>query len=246
MKHYGLIGRSLGHSFSSNFFNEKFSNEKIDAVYSNYELESIDKVHEVFQIKELNGLNVTIPYKESIISFLDEIDELAQEIGSVNTIKFIRSKNNLLHKGYNTDVYGFHQMIKPHLKSHHEKALGLGTGGASKAVSYVLNNYGIDITYVTRGETRGKVYNWKELNDNFIKQHLLIINTTPVGMFPNVKEVLPISYDRITNRHLMIDLIYNPARTLFIEEGIKKGAVTLNGMNMLKHQALKSWEIWTQ
>ncbi len=246
MTQYGLIGRSLGHSFSSTFFNEKFSNEKIDAIYSNYELEAIDKVHEVFQLKELNGLNVTIPYKESIISFLDEIDELAKEIGSVNTIKLIRSKNNLLLKGSNTDVYGFHQMIKPHLKSHHEKALVLGTGGASKAVSYVLKNYGIDITYVTREETRGKVYNWNDLNDNFIKQHLLIINTTPVGMFPNVKEVLPISYDCITNRHLMIDLIYNPSRTLFIEEGMKKGAVTLNGMNMLKHQALKSWEIWTQ
>ena len=188
------------------------------------------------------AMAVTMPYKKELAKQMDYLDEFSRKTNSINLVV---KKNNYL-SGYNTDIYGFHQMIKPYLKSHHEKALVLGTGGASKAVSYVLKNYGIDVTYITRKETRDKVFNWNDLNDNFIKQHLLIINTTPVGMFPNVNEVLPISFGQITNRHLMIDLIYNPARTQFIEEGMKNGAVTLNGMNMLKHQALKSWEIWTQ
>ncbi len=243
---YGLIGRSLIHSFSSSFFNEKFTEENIQASYSNFELETLENIQDVFQITGLNGLNVTIPYKEQIIPFLDEIDPLAAKINSVNTIKVLRENEGLKFKGFNTDVYGFYQLIRSYLKPYHEKALILGTGGASKAVAHVLLEYGVNVNYISRKKTNGNIYNWSEMNDYFIKNHLLIINTTPVGMFPNQDMKLSIYYDAISSKHLIIDLIYNPSETFFLKECKQRGAIVLNGYSMLVNQALRSWEIWSQ
>ena len=243
---YGLIGQSLSHSFSSLFFNQKFSDENIEASYSNFELESLADIHEVFHLTALNGLNVTIPYKEKVIPFLDEIDSLAAKINSVNTIKVIREPEGVKFKGYNTDVYGFYQLIRAYLKPHHEKALILGTGGASKAVANVLLDYGIKVNYMSRKPSNSTIFNWDEMNDYFIKNHLLIINTTPVGMFPNEDDCIPIIYDAIKSDHLVIDLIYNPKETQFLKKCKSRGCTTLNGQAMLIHQALKSWEIWNQ
>ena len=248
MKNFGLIGRTLSHSFSKKFFTTKFFKEKIDASYSNYELPNIEVFPSLFANDFiLNGLNVTIPYKESIIKYLDELDSVADEIQAVNTILPIY-KNGILKKliGYNTDAYGFRQLIKPYLKSNHQKALILGTGGASKAVSYVLRSLGIEVNYVSRSKsnTNSKIYSWDMVNDNMIKFHQLIINTTPIGMSPNSKVVIPIPYNSITNTHLLIDLIYNPEETQFLKKGKQQGARCLNGKNMLIHQALKAWDIW--
>ena len=243
---YGLIGRSLSHSFSSTFFNQKFSEEHIDASYTNFEMESLDSIQEIFQLTGLNGLNVTIPYKEKIIPFLDEIDPLVEKIQSVNTIQLIRRNNGVKLKGHNTDVYGFYQLIRAYLKAYHEKALILGTGGASKAVAHVLSEYGIQVNFMSRKPSYSNVFNWDEMNEFFVKNHLLIINTTPIGMYPDIDEKIPIYYEAISSNHLVIDLIYNPKETAFLAECKNRGAVTLNGHAMLIHQALKSWEIWNQ
>jgi len=246
MTQYGLIGRSLSHSFSSSFFNKKFKEENINASYANYELETLDNIKDVFQINGLNGLNVTIPYKEQIIPFLDKLDPLAEKLGSVNTIKVTREKGKTEFKGFNTDVFGFHQLIRTYFKQHHEKALILGTGGASKAVAHVLLEYGIDVNFISRKQKQKNIYNWEEMNAYFIKHHLLIVNTTPVGMFPDLDKKIPIFYDAINSKHLVIDLIYNPKETLFLKESKNRGAITLNGEAMLINQAFKSWEIWNQ
>ncbi len=248
MKHFGLIGRTLSHSFSKKFFTTKFSNEDIDANYSNYELPNIEAFPSLFANDViLNGLNVTIPYKEDVIKYLDELDQVADEIQAVNTILPVYNNGNLKKLiGYNTDVYGFSQLIKPYLKSNHQKALVLGTGGASKAVSYVLRNLGFEVNYVSRSESNihSNVFSWDMVNNNMIKFHQLIINTTPIGMSPNAKEVIPIPFTSITNNHLLIDLIYNPEETQFLKRGKQQGARCLNGTNMLIHQAIKAWNIW--
>jgi shikimate dehydrogenase len=248
LKHFGLIGRTLSHSFSKKFFTTKFSNENIDASYSNYELSSIEDFPSLFTNDVfLNGLNVTIPYKENVIEYLDELHPVADEIQAVNTILPVYNNGSLKKLiGYNTDAYGFSQLIKPYLKSNHQKALILGTGGASKAVSYVLRNLGVDVHYVSRSESNANsnVFSWDMVNNNMIKFHQLIINTTPIGMSPNIKEVIPIPYSAITNTHLLIDLIYNPEETQFLKRGKQQGARCLNGTNMLIHQAIKAWNIW--
>ena len=241
MKTYGLIGKSLSHSFSKKHFIQKFEHLGMkDCEYINIEIASIEEFVE--KVKELNpkGLNVTIPYKKAILPFLDELDEVAKEIGAVNTIVF---KNGKL-KGYNTDAFGFHQSIKPFFKPQHERALILGTGGASKAVEYVLKQYGVEVFFASRKETNGNVLNWDAINENVVKHHLLIVNCTPLGMFPNVDSKPDIPYSALTEGHLLVDLVYNPEESLFLKLGKEKGAKVLNGLTMLKQQAEKSWELW--
>nr|AOE12554.1 shikimate 5-dehydrogenase [uncultured bacterium]CCF99367.1 shikimate 5-dehydrogenase [uncultured Cytophagia bacterium] len=241
MKTYGLIGNSLSHSFSKKYFTEKFDKLGLtDSEYINIEIEAIEEFCQRTDELSPLGLNVTIPYKTAVIPFLDEIDEVAKEIGAVNTIVF---KNGKL-KGYNTDAFGFHQSIKPFFKPHHERALILGTGGASKAVEYVLKQYGVEVMFASRNDSKDNVLNWNDINENVIKHHLLIINCTPLGMFPNIASKPVISYSALTERHLLVDLIYNPDETLFLKLGKDNGAKVINGLTMLQQQAEKSWRLW--
>ena len=241
MKTYGLIGKSLSHSFSKKYFTEKFDGLGLtDSEYINIEIETIEEFIEKLKELKPRGLNVTIPYKEEIIPYLDELDEVAEEIGAVNTIVF---KNGKL-KGYNTDAFGFHQSIKPFFKSQHERALILGTGGASKAIEYVLKQYGVDVLFASRSETNANILNWNEVNENVIKQHLLIINCTPLGMYPDVDIKPEIPYSALTDKHLLVDLVYNPEETLFLKLGKENEAKGINGLTMLKQQAEKSWRLW--
>lgn len=243
MNNYGLLGKTLSHSFSKKYFEEKFKRENIDAEYENFEIDDISEVEELFSAQpNLCGLNVTIPYKEHIMPYLDEIDEQAQKIGAVNTI-YIDKKTGK-KKGYNTDVYGFKQSLKPFLENQHQRALILGTGGASKAVAYVLNELGIITAFVSRNPTTENQLSYDDLNEKLIQSFLLIVNTTPLGTFPNVDERPAINYNAITKNHLLYDLIYNPVETAFLKEGKKRGALTINGEQMLKLQAEKAWEIW--
>ena len=241
MKTYGLIGKSLSHSFSKKYFTEKFDGLGLtDSEYINIEIETIEEFIEKLKELKPRGLNVTIPYKEEIIPYLDELDEVAEEIGAVNTIVF---KNGKL-KGYNTDAFGFHQSIKPFFKSQHERALILGTGGASKAIDYVLKQYGVDVLFASRSETNANILNWNEVNENVIKQHLLIINCTPLGMYPDVDIKPEIPYSALTDKHLLVDLVYNPEETLFLKLGKENEAKGINGLTMLQQQAEKSWRLW--
>ena len=240
MKQYGLIGKTLDHSFSKSYFENKFSSENIQNVsYSNFPLESIEEFKSLIKEKTLSGLNVTIPYKTSIIPFLDELSEEAKSIGAVNTIHF---KNNKLI-GYNTDFIGFHNAIKPFLKNTMEKALILGTGGASKAVVFTLKKIGIKYLCVSRHPNEQQL-NYDQLNDPILKHHLLIINTTPLGTSPNINECPNIPYKYISKKHLLVDLVYNPEETLFLKKGRKNLANILNGKSMLIHQAEEAWKIW--
>jgi len=241
MQRYGLIGFPLKNSFSANYFNQKFAEQGLDAVYQNFALESIDRLPELIKKNTaLNGLNVTIPYKQLVIPFLNHLDVVAEQIGAVNTIKF--TQNELI--GYNTDVFGFEKSILPLLKPWHQSALVLGTGGASKAVNYVLSKLGIKHTLVSRKINEGLLY--EELDKSFIRSHQIIINCTPLGMFPLVDDYPPIPYDYITNLHLVYDLIYLPEETLFLKQAREKGAITKNGLEMLTLQAEKAWQIWNE
>ena len=243
MKIYGLIGKSLSHSFSKKYFTEKFDGLSLtDSEYINVEIETIEEFIEKLKELKPRGLNVTIPYKEEIIPYLDELDEVAKEIGAVNTIVF---KNEKL-KGYNTDAFGFHQSIKPFFKSQHERALILGTGGASKAVEYILKQYGVDFLFASRSETNANILNWNDVNENVIKQHLLIINCTPLGMYPDVGTKPEIPYSALTDKHLLVDLVYNPEETLFLKLGKENEAKGINGLTMLKQQAEQSWRLWNK
>ena len=235
---YGLIGKSLGHSFSKQFFTEKFSKEGLAAQYNNYELSSIQEIKHVFEIENLEGLNVTIPYKTSVIEYLDEIDDLALKIGAVNTIAFRNGKTI----GYNTDAYGFQQSIKPFLRNVHERALIFGIGGASKAVAHVLENLGIDVAFLTRNPTASNHFCYEQPNDRMMRAFKLIVNTTPLGTFPNTDEIPPIPTEYFTPEHLVVDLIYNPEKTKLLSLAEASGADILNGYSMLQHQALKAWE----
>ena len=247
MRNFGLIGQSLIHSFSKDFFNKKFKTKNIDALYSNFEIENTSSLRDLFTNHNLSGLNVTIPFKQKVISQLDSLDEISQKIDAVNTIKTFFKNNKLVSlKGYNTDVYGFQQMLKPYLKSHHTKALVLGTGGASKAVSYVLNAYNIDVNFISRNKfpSLNNYFTWNQLNSHMVAGHYLIINTTPLGMYPDLDQEIKISYDNLTFKHLVIDLIYNPDQTLFLKKALLKNAQIINGYQMLVYQALKAWDIW--
>ena len=243
MKQFGLIGYPLGHSFSKKFFTEKFERENIDAQYDLFELKHITDFSILIETKDLAGLNVTIPYKQKVIEFLDELDETAAEIRAVNVVKFIHSNDNIILKGYNSDAIGFENSLKPHLKSYHTHALILGTGGASKAVDYVLKKNGIETTFVSRTKGLNNL-TYNELSKDVLDKNLLIINTSPVGTYPHSDECPEIPYEFITERHFLYDLVYNPAETLFLKRGKKHGAQGINGEAMLVGQAQAAWEIW--
>lgn len=247
MRRFGLIGYPLRHSFSTAYFTEKFRRENIsDCVYENFPLSDINEFKGLInQYHDLEGLNITIPYKEKIIPFLDVLDPVAGEIRAVNTIAIICKENSRLLEGYNTDVYGFELSLLKHLKPWHTRALVLGTGGASKAVVWVLEKNRINYRFVSRNPKEG-MFTYNDLSRTIIKDHLLIINCTPVGMYPETQQAPPLPYEHLTSRHFLYDLIYNPEKTLFLSYAEKAGADFCNGMEMLTLQAEKSWEIWNQ
>lgn len=242
MKLYGLIGYPLSHSFSQKYFEEKFTCENIaDSEYRNFSIESIEKLREVLsENPDLIGLNVTIPYKEKVIAFLNELDETTREIGAVNCIKIEDGKL----KGFNTDAYGFEMSIKPFLENKYERALILGTGGASKAVAYVLKRWNIPFHYATRNPNAPNHLSYHDLSKDNIKHFQLIINTTPLGTFPNTESSPDLPYEGMSSAHFLYDLVYNPSETVFLRKGKEQGAHTMNGLKMLELQAERGWNIW--
>ena len=246
MKLFGLIGKTLGHSFSQSYFKEKFEKEGIIGAYYNlYPLETIDEFNQLItDFSELSGLNVTIPYKSEVIPFLNYIDDSAKEIGAINTIKFERVNSKLKLLGYNTDYIGFWESIKPLLQSHHNKALVLGTGGSSKAVAYALRKANIEVLFVSRNANEKDQITYQDITREHIEKYKIIINTTPLGMFPNSDECPDIPYDYLSSKHILFDLIYNPEQTKFLQLGQEQGAIIKNGLDMLKIQADHSWNIW--
>lgn len=241
MRTFGLIGYPLSHSFSKGYFAEKFSAEKIkDCYYENFPLQSIQEFSALITSeKNLCGLNVTIPYKEAVIPLLTELAEAAKNIGAVNTIKF--SSGKMI--GYNTDYIGFLRSLKPLLKPHHQRALILGTGGSSKAVQYALQLLNISFAFVSRSNAKNS-FTYENLNAEILQSHTIIINTTPLGMYPHVAAAPNIPYHLLNEKHLLFDLIYNPETTLFLQQGKQQSAKTINGLSMLKIQAEESWKIW--
>ncbi|MBQ1933236.1 MAG: shikimate dehydrogenase [Muribaculaceae bacterium] len=243
-KIYGLIGYPLTHSFSKNYFNQKFRNENIDAEYVNFEIPDIGDLMEVIsENPNLHGLNVTIPYKEQVIPYLDEIDEDAAQIGAVNVIKFIRNKNSVIFKGYNSDIIGFCDSIAPLLTPNRNKALILGTGGAAKAVYHGLKKLGVEPIYVSRNKQEGML-TYGELSNDIMAEYKVIVNTTPLGMYPRMDECPNIPYQCLTKEHLCYDLLYNPDVTLFMKRAEENGAEVKNGLEMLLLQAFAGWNIW--
>lgn len=236
MRHYGLIGKHLSHSFSKNFFTAKFANEEIDADYSLIELEDISTIDSIIAERELSGFNVTIPYKESIIPYLDELSPEAEAVGAVNCV-VVKGGRKI---GYNTDITGIEATIEWLDKS---GALILGTGGASKAVQYVCKKHNIPFSIVSRDDNRGD-YTYDTLTAEVIANHKLIINATPVGMSPHVEEAPALPYDAITDKHCVFDLVYNPAKSVLLSRTEEQGATTMNGMLMLQTQAIASWHTW--
>ena len=246
MDKYGLIGYPLKHSFSITYFNEKFQAENIDAEYVNFEIPRIEDFMEVIdENPDLCGLNVTIPYKEQVIPYLDELDKDTAKIGAVNVIKIIRqAKGKIKLVGYNSDIIGFTQSIEPLLQPRHKKALVLGTGGASKAIYHGLENLSVESTYVSRTKRNNDVLTYQELTPEIMAEHTVIVNCTPVGMYPKVDECPEIPYDQLTPDHLLYDLLYNPNETLFMKKGRMHGSTVKNGLEMLLLQAFAAWEIW--
>ena len=243
MKKLGLLGKNISYSFSRAYFKKKFEEENIQNVsYDNFDIESIDIFPSIIKnTKDLKGLNVTIPYKEQVIPYLNKLNKKAKAIGAVNTIK-ITKKGKLV--GYNTDCYGFKNSLKPFIKSHHKKALILGTGGASKAIAFSLKELGISYKYVSRKLSKEIDFSYDTLNESDITNHQIIINCTPLGTYPNIDDCPNIPYEGITNHHILFDLIYNPEETTFLKRGKERQATTINGLNMLKLQAEKAWFIW--
>jgi shikimate dehydrogenase len=242
---YGLIGYPLGHSFSRDFFNRKFEAENIDAAYVNFEIPEIERFTDIIKdYPSLRGLNVSIPYKEQVIHYLDELDDDAAKIGAVNVIKFIRNGEKLTLKGYNSDVIGFRDSIEPILpQGHNHRALVLGTGGASRAVVHALSQLGIESTLVSRSSRPG-VITYADLTPEVMASHLIVVNTTPLGMYPHVDECPDIPYELLTPNHLCYDLLYNPDITLFMRKARQNGAHVKNGLEMLLLQAFAAWNIW--
>ena len=239
---FGLLGKNISYSFSSGYFNEKFEvSALINYRYQNFDIQSIEDFPAILKLHRLRGMNVTIPYKEEIIPFLDEIDTEAQEIGAVNTIKFLESGKL---KGFNTDVFGFQNSIEPLLEEHHKKALILGTGGASKAIAFALQKMNINFNFVSRNPKAENEILYSNLTEEIITSSKIIINSTPLGTFPETDLCPQIPYQYITSKHLLFDLIYNPDVTTFLQKGKNMGANIKNGLEMLELQAEKSWQIW--
>lgn len=242
MDKYGIIGYPLGHSFSRAFFTEKFQREHIDAEYVNFEIPSADMLPGIVQTNpNLRGLNVTLPHKEAVIPMLDELSDEAKEIGAVNVI---RMRDGRL-KGFNSDIIGFMDSIKPLLKPWHQHALVLGTGGASRAIRVGLQRLGIEWTYVSRTPAPGRLI-YADLTPELMEHYQVIVNCSPVGMFPHVDACPDIPYQLLTDRHLLYDLVYNPQETLFLKRGAEHGAAVKNGLEMLHLQALASWRFWNE
>lgn len=247
MRKYGLLGYPLGHSFSKTYFNRKFEAEKINAQYVNFEIPDIKELKDVLKSNpDLCGLNVTLPYKSQVIPFLDEIDENAKLIGAVNVIKFTKGflgKTKL--KGFNSDIVGFKQSIEPLLDSSHRKALILGTGGSSKAVYHGLKQLGIDATFVSRNP-KDLCITYDEITPKMLDYYTVIVNCTPLGMYPHVDNCPEIPYEALTSKHLLYDLLYNPDETKFMKNGKAQGATVKNGLEMLLLQAFEAWQIWNR
>lgn len=249
---FGLIGYPLTHSFSKKYFTEKFEKEGLQNShkYCIFEIQSIDLLDNIIKnTAYLQGLNVTIPYKQAVLPYLHSVSKEAAVIGAVNTIK-ISNSGALI--GYNTDCYGFEKSLVPLLQKQHTQALILGTGGSSKAVAYVLQKLGIRYSFVSRStpqsvDSNGNNFlNYAQINDSVLNTHFLIINTSPVGMYPNVNFYPNIDYNLLTNKHLCYDLVYNPAETLFLQKSAEQGAIAKNGLDMLYLQAERAWEIWNE
>ncbi|MCF2876272.1 MULTISPECIES: shikimate dehydrogenase family protein [unclassified Tenacibaculum] len=245
-KLFALVGRNISYSFSKGYFTKKFEDLKLEKnEYVNFDIQTIKELPQ--KIKEnknnLKGMNVTIPYKLEVFNYLDKIDKKALRVGAVNTIR-ISKKGKL--KGFNTDVYGFKKSLKPLLAKHHKKALILGTGGASKAVAYVLEELGIKYKFVSRSPEGKKEISYNELSKEIIEAYQVIVNCTPLGTYPNIDDCPNIPYDSITSKHLLYDLIYNPSETAFLKKGKEKGAIVKNGLEMLEQQAEKAWRIWNK
>lgn len=246
MDTYGLVGWPLGHSFSAKFFAEKFQRESINAQYLNFELPSVDpQLHQIVSdTPTLRGLNVTIPHKQAVIPLLDELSDEARAIGAVNVIRITRQPDGRPYlKGYNSDVVGFTQSIRPLLRPHHQQALVLGTGGASKAVIHGLQRLGLTTVSVSRNPGKGQL-SYDDITPQLIEQYTVIVNCTPLGMFPNVDACPSLPYDALTTRHLLYDLVYNPLQTRFLTLGETQGATIKNGLEMLHVQAIASWDFW--
>lgn len=240
---FGLIGKNISYSFSRGYFKEKFQKMELeDHQYVNFDLQDITVLGDIIKERAsgLKGMNVTIPYKQDVQPFLDDIDADAREIGAVNTIKF--NKNGTV-VGYNTDVYGFQNSLKPLLKPHHTKALILGTGGASKAVAYAFKKLGIDFKFVSRTATLEKL-SYNQLNEEMMSDYTVVVNCSPLGTSPDIELKPDIPYQFLSSKHLLFDLIYNPSETTFLRLGKEQGATVKNGLTMLELQAEKSWEIW--
>ena len=245
-KIFGLVGYPLGHSFSKKYFNEKFADENIDAEYKNFEIEDINEVTDIINHNDIFGLNVTIPHKISVIPLLSQIDPIAEAIGSVNVIKIIRTDNGIITRGYNTDAIGFTTSIKPLIQPHHRHALVLGTGGASKAVVYALQQLlGIDVQSVSRNPVPG-IITYADLDSKIMESHTVVVNATPLGMYPHVETHPDIPYRLLSPQHLCFDLTYNPSVTTFMRMSSEFGAKTCNGKGMLIGQALAAWDIWNE
>jgi len=241
---YGLIGFPLGHSFSVPYFRDKFAREEIEAEYRNFPLESISGFETLARnMGHLEGLNVTVPYKQQVIPYLDTLGETAKSIGAVNTISFMRTGGALKLKGDNTDVTGFRRSLEEHLKKRHTSALVLGTGGSSRAVCFVLEQLGIEYTLISRSAGDNRI-SYDNLDKEKVAGTLLIINTTPLGMHPREDTFPEIPYGQLTSNHLLFDLVYNPGLTRFLALGEENGAKIINGYDMLVYQAEASWKIW--
>lgn len=240
---FGLVGKNISYSFSKGYFTDKFSDLGLDGYsYENFDLQQIDEFSGLLRSNpDVKGLNVTIPYKQEVLPYLDELDAQAEQIGAVNTIKF--DGKHLI--GYNTDAYGFRKSIEPLLKPNHTTALIFGTGGASKAIAFVFGQLGIDVTYVSRNPDEDQI-GYGNLTRSVLENHPILVNCTPLGTHPNIDQKPDIPYSHITEKHLLFDLIYNPEKTAFLKEGEQRGAVIANGLRMLQLQADRAWEIWQE
>ncbi|MCT4591680.1 MAG: shikimate dehydrogenase [Carboxylicivirga sp.] len=244
MRTFGLIGYPLAQSFSQKYFTEKFSKEDIDARFLNFEIEHITELPEVLkQHAYISGFSVTIPHKENVFEYLDELDHSAKAVGACNAVKVNWDKKQPKLIGYNTDLIGFSNSIKPLLKESHKKALILGTGGAAKAVAEAFRLMQIEFKYVSRNKSDNKL-TYKNLNKDIIDEFTILVNCTPLGMFPNIDTCPDMPYDLLSEDHILYDLTYNPETTLFMQKGINQGAVVKNGLEMLHLQAEAAWSIW--
>ena len=243
IKRYGLIGRNIEYSFSRGYFKQKFEIESLNNFsYENFDLKQIDEIKNLLTQDDLFGFNVTSPYKREVIPFLNHLSPAATEINAVNTIKF--EKDGSL-SGHNTDVYGFEKSLREIIAEIPEKALILGTGGASSAVAYVLKKMNIETSFVSRRKGENLI-RYDAINKSVIRENLLIVNSSPVGTFPNISEAPNLPYEYLTEHHILYDLIYNPHETLFLKRGKKRNCKISNGQKMLEYQAEKSWHIWNQ